>query len=60
MVTIALYFAYATPLVLLALFTVALGFAAQRGDEQPQRDWLEEKYAAPACEGRVHTRSGVR
>ena len=25
-----------------------------------QFDPLEEKYALPACEGRVHTRSGVR
>ena len=60
MVTVALYFAYATPVVLIALFAVGLGICAQRDDEQPERDCLEEKYALPACESRVHTRSCVR
>ena len=60
MTLLAWFFVAMTPLVLVALFAVALGICAQRGDEQPERDLLEEKYALPSCEARVHTRSGVR
>jgi hypothetical protein len=57
---LAWFFVAMTPFVLAGLFAVGLGICAQRGDEQPERDALEEKYALPACESRVHTRSGLR
>ena len=60
MTFLAWFFVAMTPVVLLGLFAVGLGICAQAGDEQPERDQLEEKYALPSCEARVHTRSGVR
>lgn len=63
MTVLAWFFVAMTPLVLVALFAVALGICAHQSDEQERKlveDELECKYALPACESRVHTRSGVR
>lgn len=59
MTILAWFFVAMTPIVILGLFAVGLGICAQAGDEQ-MVDPLEEKYALPSCEARVHTRSGVR
>lgn len=61
LVSLALFFALLTPVVVVLLLLVALGFAlcgaAKQGDEQ-QLDPLECKYAASACEGSSRARSG--
>jgi hypothetical protein len=57
--TLALGFAVLTPLAVIALLAIALARAAKLGDEQ-QVDLLEEKYSAPACEGRSRSRRAVR
>jgi hypothetical protein len=67
LVSLALFFALLTPVVVVLLLLVAVGFAlcgaAKQGDKQQDRylaDDLECKYALPACEGCLHTRDGAR